>query len=488
MHQRPTGLLSESVLRDSVAKHEIDTVLTVFPDLYGRLVGKRYTADFFCEEVLKHGMHACDYLLACDMEMDPVPGYRFASWEKGYGDVRCVPDLSTLRSATWLERTVLVLCDVYEEPGEALVAVAPRTILKRQVERAAAAGYVPMGASELEFFVLRETYETARQKGFDRLETAGSFIEDYHTLQGFKVEPLIGAIRHHADRSGIPVESSKGEWGPGQQEINLRYTNFLRMADRHVIYKQLVKEIGIQNGLAVTFMAKFDEQLAGSSMHLHSSLWKDDGRTAAFAGGATTGGDARPTAGGGARPTAGGDARPTGAAASSELPDLCRWWLGGLMHHARACALLFAPTVNSYKRFRAGSFAPTAIAWAFDNRTAGFRIVGSGSSLRVECRIPGADANPYLAFAATLAAGLDGIANKIEPPPRFAGDAYTAANLPRVPATLPEAIAEFEASALFRDAFGADVVEHLVHFARTEQRKFDETVTTWERRRYLERV
>jgi glutamine synthetase len=461
MHQRPDGILTESVLRDLAGKREVETVLVVFPDLYGRLVGKRYTADFFCDEVLGHGMHACDYLLACDMEMDPVPGYRFASWQQGYGDVRCVPDLATLRSATWLERTALVLCDVYEEPGDALVAVAPRTILKRQLERAAAAGYVPMGASELEFFILRETYETAHQKGFDRLDTAGWFIEDYHTLQGFKVEPLVGAIRRHAGQSGIPIESSKGEWGPGQQEINLRYTNFLRMADRHVIYKQLVKELAIQNGLAVTFMAKLDEQLAGSSMHLHSSLWRDGGKTPAFAG---------------------------SPGSPDTLPDLCRWWLGGLMHHARACTLLFAPTVNSYKRFRAGSFAPTAIAWAFDNRTAGFRIVGRGPSLRVECRIPGADANPYLAFAATLAAGFDGLANQIEPPPRFAGDAYGADTLPRVPATLPEAIAEFESSALFRESFGADVVEHLVHFARTEQRKFDEAVTTWERRRYLERA
>lgn len=461
MHQRPAGILTESALRDLVQQGEIDTVLAVFPDLYGRLVGKRYTGEFFCDHVLGAGMHACDYLLACDMEMDPVPGYRFASWEKGYGDVRCVPDLGTLRRATWLERSALVLCDVYEEPGEALVAVAPRTILKRQLERAAAAGYLPMGASELEFFILHDTYETARHKGFDQLETAGWFIEDYHTLQGFKVEPLVGAIRRHAGQSGIPIESSKGEWGPGQQEINLQYTDFLQMADRHVVYKQLAKEIAIQTGQAVTFMAKFDEQLAGSSMHLHSSLWRDDGQTPAFAG---------------------------SPASPGALPDLCRWWLGGLMRHARACTLLFAPTVNSYKRFRAGSFAPTAIAWAFDNRTAGFRIVGRGPALRVECRIPGADANPYLAFAATLAAGLDGIANRIEPPPRFAGDAYAAADLPRVPATLPEAIAEFESAALFRTAFGADVVEHLVHFARTEQRKFDEVVTTWERRRYLERA
>jgi len=479
MHDHPSGMLSESALRDLVRKGEIDTVLTVFPDLYGRLVGKRFTGSFFCEHVLEHGMHACDYLLACDMEMDPVPGYRFASWEKGYGDVRCVPDLATLRRVTWLEHTALVLCDIYEEPGDALVEVAPRTILRRQLERAATAGYVPMGASELEFFILRESYESAERKGFDQLETAGWFIEDYHTLQGSKVEPLVGAIRRQVDHSGVPVESSKGEWGPGQQEINLRYAEMLEMADRHVIYKQAAKEIAIQNGQAVTFMAKLDERLAGSSMHVHSSLWRDGGSTAAFA----------PAAG--APPKSAGQPRSKSAGGSAEsdrLPDLCRWWLGGLMQHARACALLFAPTVNSYKRFRAGSFAPTAIGWAIDNRTAGFRIVGSGSSLRVECRIPGADANPYLVFAATVAAGLDGIARRIEPPPRFSGDAYAAGNLPRVPATLPEAIAEFESSAFFREAFGAEVVDHLLHFARTEQRKFDETVTTWERRRYLERA
>lgn len=452
------GWIAEEELLGLVERGEVETVLAVFPDLYGRLVGKRITGHFFCEEVLAHGMHVCDYLLACDMEMDPVPGYRFASWQKGYGDVRCVPDLGTLRRATWLERTALVLCDVYVEEKEELVAVAPRSILKRQLARAAALGFEAMGGSELELFVLRETYESAHRKGFDNLEPFGWYVEDYHTLQGFKTEGLIGAIRRHLDASGVPVEFSKGEWGPGQHEINLRYANFLEMADRHVIYKQAAKEIAIQQGLAVTFMAKLDERYAGSSMHLHSSLWSADTREALFAGDAQA------------------------------LPDRCRWWLGGLMRHARACALMFAPYVNSYKRFRAGSFAPTKIAWAYDNRTVGFRVVGHGPSLRVECRIPGADANPYLAFAATLAAGLDGIANRIEPGAAFRGDAYAAAELPSVPETLPEAIAEFGASALLREAFGADVVEHLLHFARTEQRKFEEVVTTWERRRFFERA
>jgi glutamine synthetase len=466
MHDsRPSGMLTEAELRDLVQQGEIDTVLTVFPDLYGRLVGKRITGTFFCGEVMGHGMHVCDYLLACDMEMDPVPGYRFASWADGYGDMRCLPDLSTLRRAAWLERTALVICDVLDEEGGTPVEVAPRTILKRQLERATAAGVRPKGASELEFFVLRETYESAQRKHFDNLEPFGWYIEDYHTLQGFKVEPLVGAMRRHLDASGVPVEFSKGEWGPGQHELNVRFCDFLDMADRHVIYKQLAKEVAIQQGLAVTFMAKFDERYAGSSMHLHSSLWSVDTEAPLFATEAT--------------PRSGD---------LSRMPDHFRWWLGGLMLHARASTLLFAPFVNSYKRFRTGSFAPTGIAWSYDNRTAGFRIVGRGPSLRVECRIPGADANPYLAFAATLAAGLDGIAGRIEPPAMFRGDVYAADGLPRVPSSLPAAIAEFESSPMFRAAFGAEVVEHLVHFARTEQRKFDEAVTTWERRRYLERA
>lgn len=451
-------MLTEKELRDLVTHGEIDTVLAVFPDLYGRLVGKRITGRFFCDEVLGHGMHACDYLLACDMEMDPVPGYGFTSWEKGYGDVHCVPDLRTLRRASWLDRTALVLCDVRGEDDGEPVEVAPRNILKKQVERAAAAGVRMMTGSELEFFILRETYESAERKGFEGLEHFGWYVEDYHTLQASKTEALNGAIRRHMDASGIPVEFSKGEWGPGQHEINLRYAEALEMADRHVIYKQAVKEIAIQQGLAVTFMAKLDERYAGSSFHLHSSLWSQDGNTPLF------------------------------AAEGNQPTEHFRWWLGGLIKHARACALLFAPFVNSYKRFRAGSFAPTAIAWSRDNRTAGFRTIGRGASCRVECRIPGADANPYLAFAATLAAGLDGLAHHIEPPEMFRGDAYAAKDLPRVPQNLPEAIAELERSELFRDAFGAAVVDHLVHFARTEQRKFDEAVTTWERRRYLERA
>jgi glutamine synthetase len=452
----PSGMLTSDELHALVARGEIDTVLTVFPDLYGRLVGKRIVGRYFCDEILSGGMHACDYLLACDMEMDPVPGYRFASWAKGYGDVRCVPDLTTLRRATWLEATALVLCDVHDESGDDLVAVAPRSILRRQVARARAAGVRVMTASELEFFVLRDSFAAAERKRFEDLELAGWYPEDYHALQGRRHEPVVGAIRRHLESSGVPVEFSKGEWSPGQHEINLRYAEALDMADRHVIYKQAAKEIADQQGLGLTFMAKLDERLAGSSMHVHSSLWSPEGK-------------------------------PLFPARGDEASDRFRWWLGGLMTHARASTLCFAPYPNSYKRYQAGTFAPTAIAWSHDNRTAGFRIVGRGPALRVECRIPGADANPYLAFAATIAAGLDGLARRTEPPAAFHGDVYQAADLPRIPRTLPEAIAEFEGSALFAEAFGAEVVEHLLHFARTEQRKFDEVVTSWERRRYLER-
>ena len=464
-HHAPIpGKLDLDTLKAMIASGEIETVITAFPDMYGRLVGKRIAGRFFLDEIVGEGMHACNYLLAADMEMDPVPGYRFASWEQGYGDLHCRPDGNTLRRLTWLDKTAFVLCDVHDEESGQPIEIAPRTILKRQMERARAAGLMPMGGAELEMFIFRDTYESARQKHFHEIEPFGWYIEDYHILQGTREEPLIGAIRHHLDRSGVPVEFSKGEWGAGQHEINIRYTDFLEMADRTVIFKQACKEIAMQQDLSVTFMAKWDERVAGNSMHIHSSLWNLDGSRNLLAG----------------------EERLPGMPVGTS--ELFRWYLGGLMAHARELALFFAPYVNSYKRYQAGSFAPTGIAWSYDNRTAGFRIVGHGNSLRVECRIPGADANPYLAFAATLAAGLEGIERQIEPPPAFSGDVYTAQDVPQVPRTLPEAIAAFEASDLARRAFGEQVVEHYLHFARTEQRKFDQVVTDWERRRYFERA
>jgi glutamine synthetase len=461
-HAPAQGRIGLDQLRRLVEAGEVDTVLTVFPDLYGRLVGKRVSGAFFLDHVATDGLHACDYLLACDMEMDPVPGFAFTSWEAGYGDVRLVPDFRTLRVASWLEGTAVVLCDVYEEERDVLVDVAPRTVLRRQVDRARALGYVAMGGSELEFYILRDSYEEAARKRYVGLEPFGRYIEDYHIFQGTKEEFLVGALRRHLERSGIPVEFSKGEWGPGQQEINLRYADFLETADRHTLFKHAAKEVAWQNNVAVTFMAKWDERYAGSSMHLHASLWDAEGT----------------------RPLFPGD-EPLGPL---RVSPLFRWFLGGWMAHLPEITAFYAPYPASYKRYVAGSFAPTRVAWAYDNRTAGFRVVGHGPSLRIECRVPGADANPYLAFAATLAAGLDGIHNRTEPPPMFEGDAYAAAHLPQVPGSLREATDRLEQSRWAREVFGDAVVEHYVHFFRTEQRKFDQVVTDWERARYLERA
>ncbi|MBD2088904.1 glutamine synthetase [Microcoleus sp. FACHB-1515] len=455
------GLLSVDELKQQVESEAIETVLTVFPDIYGRLIGKRITGEYFVHDVLDHAVHACDYLLACDMEMDPVPGYAFTSWATGYGDFRMVPDLSTLRSASWLDKTAIVLCDILNEEEDIPVEIAPRNLLKQQVEAAKQLGYTAMGASELELYLFADSYEAARRKGYQDLEPIGSYIEDYHIFQGTKEEFVIGAIRKHLDRSGIPVEFSKGEWGPGQQEINLRYADFLEMCDRHVLYKHLAKEIAWQNDVALTFMAKWDERYAGSSMHLHASLWDESGNPL-FPG-----------------------SEPFGPVHSSPL---FRWFLGGWMQHIREIFAFYAPYPSSYKRYVAGSFAPTGIAWSYDNRTAGFRVLGHGAGLRLECRAPGADANPYLAFAMTLAAGLDGIRNQIEPPPMFEGDVYAAQDLPQVPHSLNESIATLEESDWARSTFGDRVIDHYLHFFRTEQRKFDEVVTSWERARYFERA
>jgi glutamine synthetase len=455
------GRLTRDELAALVERGEIETVIPVFPDLYGRLMGKRLVGRFFVESVAAHGMHACNYLLACDMEMDPVPGYRLTSWESGYGDFRCVPDWRTLRRAAWLEKTAIVLCDVATEPGGEPIEVAPRWVLERQIARAREMGYVARAGSEIELYLFRESYDSARRKSYGDLETFSGYIEDYHIFQGTKEEPLVGAIVRALEKSGVPMEGSKGEWGRGQQELNAEYCDLLEQADRNVLTKHAAREIAFQQNLAVTFMAKWDERMAGSSMHQHLSLWDRDGRKNVFAG----------------------DRRLGRVAAS----DVFRWFLGGWMSRAEELAVCYAPSINSYKRFQSASFAPTAVAWSHDNRTAGFRVVGEGDSLRIECRIPGADANPYVAYAAALAAGLDGIQRKIEPPEEFRGNAYQAEDLPRVPKNLRDAIARFEASAFAREAFGEEFVEHYLHFLRTEQRKFDETVTDWERARFFER-
>ncbi|HFQ93397.1 MAG TPA: glutamine synthetase, partial [Anaerolineae bacterium] len=385
------GMLTLEELLVLVEAGDIETVAVGFTDHYGRFMGKRFDAEFFLEDVGAHGTHGCDYLLTVDMEMEPVPGYKFANWELGYGDFHLVPDLGTLRIASWLDKTALVLCDVESDKTHQPVSVAPRSILRRQIERAAETGHEVMAASELEYYIFRDSYRAAAQKGHNDLEPLGWYIEDYHMLQGAREEAFTAAARRHLRQSGIPVENSKGEWGRGQHELNIRYADILSMSDRHVIFKQCLKEVADQQELSVTFMAKYASGQAGSSCHMHLSLWRD-GRNA-FAG-----------------------QEQIGPVRGSEI---FRWFLGGWMAHVPEMMVFYAPTVNSYKRYEDGSWAPTRLAWSYDNRTAGFRVVGRGDSLRIECRIPGADVNPYLGFAAALASGLDGIANQIEPPPIF---------------------------------------------------------------------
>ena len=454
------GTLSLEELAEEARQRTIDTVLVAFADPYGRLMGKRFDAEHFTDHGAAHGTHACDYLLTADMEMEPVQGYRFASWQLGYGDVLLRPDLGTLRRASWLDRSAIVLCDVATADGSDEVAVAPRSILRRQLERATTAGFTVQAASELEYYVFEDSFRRAAESGYTGLTPMGWYLEDYHLLQGTREERFTAELRRHLRDSGIPVENSKGEWGRGQHEINVAYGEALAMADRHALLKQAAKEIAESLGASITFMAKPAADQAGSSCHIHLSLWR--GETNAFAGDERLG------------PVAGS--------------DVFRHFLAGWMAHADELLVLYAPTVNSYKRFEDSSWAPTRAAWSFDNRTAGFRVVGSGQSLRIECRIPGADVNPYLAFAAALASGLDGVERHLEPEPMVEGDIYGASSLPRLPRSLAEAVARFEASPFAREALGEDVVEHYAHFYRSEQAAFDAAVTDWERQRYFERI
>jgi glutamine synthetase len=443
-------VLTSKELEQSAADGSIDTVVVAFTDMQGRLMGKRLHTSYFLEDgVSEHGIEGCNYLLALEMEMDPVPGYEIASWERGYGDFRLVPDMTTLRRIPWLEGTALVLADVAWHDGSP-VAPSPRQVLKRQVERAAEAGYTPMFGSELEFFLLKETYEEAHAKHYRDLTPSVPYILDYHILASTYDEPLIRQIRNGMEGAGIRVETSKGEAWPGQHEINFRYADALAMADNHVIYKNGAKEIAHLNGCSITFMAKPDHTWIGNSCHIHSSLWRGD--ESAFAG----------------------------------ETDVFEQYLAGQIAHLQELAIFLAPTINSYKRYAAGSWAPTTLAWGHDNRTCGFRIVGQGDALRAETRIPGGDVNPYLAFAALLAAGLAGIEEGLELPPALEGNAYES-DAERFPHTLRDAIAALEAGTLARAALGDDVVDHYLNYARIEQELFDRAVTCYERERMFER-
>lgn len=459
LRMKKRGLLTLEQLGSKAEKEEIETVILAFTDHYGRLIGKRYEVEFFLENA-EEGTHGCNYLLTTDMEMEPVRGYEFANWELGYGDFHLVPDFSTLREATWLDKTAILLCDVVNDKTHDFVAEAPRSILRRQLDQAKKEGFKTFAASELEYYIFEDNYRNAFEQHYVDLRPAGWYLEDYHVLQGTRTEPFTAAARRHLKHSGIPVENSKGEWGLGQHELNVHYAEALEMGDRHVLYKQCLKELADSMGISVTFMAKFAADRAGSSCHIHLSLWKD-GKNA-FPGDQQFG------------PVAGS--------------DIFRWFLGGWIGRVPDVMPFYAPTVNSYKRYVDGSWAPTRLAWSYDNRTAGFRVVGKGQSLRIECRIPGADCNPYLAFAASLASGLDGIRNKTEPPEIFTGDIYAAKHLPRVPYTLHEAVEKFESSEFAKQAFGEKVVRHYAHFYRKEQEAYNLAVTDWERKRYFERI
>ncbi len=444
-------MLTYAELEGLVATGEIDTVVVAFTDMQGRLLGKRLHAEFFVEEMdAGHPVEGCNYLLALEMEMDPVPGYEIASWEQGYGDFAVTPDMATLRRIPWLEGTALVLGDVGWHDGSP-VRPSPRQVLRAQVERAEKLGLTPMIGSELEFFLVKETYAEAHANGYTGLTPTVPYILDYHILATTYDEPLMRALRNGMQAAGMRVETSKGEAWPGQQELNFRFSDALTMADNHVIYKNGAKEIAFLHGCAITFMPKPFEDWIGNSCHIHSSLFRGD--EAAFAN---------------------DDA-------------LFGQWLAGQIACASELAVFFAPTVNSYKRYAAGSWAPTTLAWGNDNRTCGFRVVGHGKARRVETRIPGGDVNPYLAFAALIASGLHGIEQDLEAPPPLQGNAYES-DAERFPSTLRDAIAALEAGTMARAAFGDQVVDHYLNYARTEQGLFDRFVTDWERKRYFERI
>jgi glutamine synthetase len=448
-------MLNLKQLEEDIANGSIDTVVTAFTDMQGRLMGKRIQGEYFLEEVSDHGVEGCNYLLALDMEMEPLPGYEMANWEKGYGDFGIVPDMATLRRVPWLDSTAMVLCDVVDHDGSPTVA-SPRQVLIEQYERAFAMGYIPMLASELEFYLFKESYAESWQKGYRDLTPTIPYILDYHVLATTMDEWFIQKVRRGMQGAGIPVEFSKGEAWYGQHELNWRYADAITSADRHTIYKNGVKELAALNGISASFMAKPSEKDIGSSCHIHMSLAEPDSGANVFHD---------------------GDAET----------DTFMHFIGGLRAHVRDVALFVAPSVNSYKRYAAESWAPTSVSWGRDNRTCGFRVVGHGQSTRVECRIPGADVNPYLGYAGLLAAGLDGVENKLDPGPELKGNAYESGAAEAFPSTLREAVANWQGSEFAKRAFGDSVWRHYLNYGQTEQRLFDQVVTDYERARMFER-
>jgi glutamine synthetase len=453
---RPAAPLTVDRLRELVDQGAVDTVLVALTDMQGRLQGKRCHARYFLDVVLPHAAEACNYLLAVDVDMNTVDGYAMSSWDRGYGDFVLRPDLSTLRLVPWQEGTALVLCDIQWEDGSPVVA-SPRQVLQRQLARLAERDLVAYVGTELEFVVFRDSYESAWDAGYRNLQPANQYNVDYSLVGTARVEPLLRAIRNGMVGAGMVVESAKGECNLGQHEIAFRYADAATTCDNHVVYKTGAKEIAADHGMSLTFMAKYDER-EGNSCHIHLSLRSTDGT-------------------------------PVLADHDHEhgFSPLMEHFLAGQLASLHELTLFAAPTINSYKRFAEGSFAPTAIAWGRDNRTCALRVVGHGESLRVESRVPGGDVNPYLAVAAMIAAGLHGIDNELPLEPAFAGNAYNS-DKPRIPATLRDAAQAFAESKLARSVFGDEVVDHYLNAARVEQSAFDAAVTDWERRRGFERL
>lgn len=450
-----TPPLSVEELRALVASGEIDTVVLAFPDMQGRLQGKRFAAPFFLDEVLEHGTEGCNYLLAVDVDMNTVDGYAMSSWESGYGDFAMHPDLATLRRVPWDAGTALLVADLAWHDAAPVVA-APRQILRRQLERLAEHGLSAHVGTELEFIVFKDTYEEAWDRDYRGLTPANQYNVDYSVLGTGRVEPLLRRIRNEMQAAGLTVESAKGECNPGQHEIAFRYDEALTTCDQHAIYKAGAKEIASQEGVSLTFMAKYNER-EGNSCHIHLSLQDADGRNAMAGEG------------------------PGG------MSPLMRHFLAGQLAALREFSLLYAPNINSYKRFQPGSFAPTAVAWGYDNRTCSLRVVGHGRSMRFENRLPGGDVNPYLAVAGLVAAGLHGLENKLELPEACGGNAYTA-EYAHVPTTLREAAELWENSPVAKAAFGDEVVAHYRNMARVELDAYDAAITDWELRRSFERM
>ncbi len=455
MAKQRTGNLTVEELTALVAAKEIDTVIIAFTDMQGRLIGKRASARLFLEELAEHGAECCNYLLAVDVENNTVDGYAISSWERGYGDMAMMPDLDTLRLAPWLPGTAIVTADLTWLDGTP-VNPDPRQVLKRQLARLAEHGLESFVGTELEFIVFEDTYRDAWKKGYKDLYPASDYNIDYALMASTRMEPLLRDIRNSMDGAGMYCEGVKGECNLGQQEIAFRYTDALGTCDNHSIYKNGAKEIADKHGKSLTFMAKFNER-EGNSCHIHLSVRGTDGT-----------------------PVMADKDRPYG------FSKLMEHWIAGQLATMRELTLFFAPNINSYKRYVAGSFAPTAVAWGLDNRTCALRVVGHGHSLRVENRVPGGDVNQYLAVAALIAGGLYGIEHKLELEPIFEGNAYVS-DAPRVPSSLREAAQLFQNSEVAVEAFGEDVVAHYLNNAHIEQAAFDAAITDWERVRGFER-